>query len=105
MAFRSLDQIFYEKEHTKPIFNNLKILTVQNLFKYHCISEIFKIMKFRCPYSLYNNVRVSQRDTSLTVILPEKTNTFLYRAPQLWNTIHKRIVKTDTGLEVSVNLV
>ena len=104
-GLQKLGSNFYEKEHTKPIFNNLKILTVQNLFKYHCISEIFKIMKFRCPYSLYNNICVSQRDTSLTIVLPDKTDTFLYRASKLWNTIHKRIVKTDTGLEVSVSLV
>ena len=83
----------------------MKIQTVQNLFKYHCISEIFKIIKFRCPYPLYDSINVSKRDTSLTIILPEKTNTFLYRASQLWNTVHKRIVNTDTGLEVSVNLV
>ena len=96
---------FYQKEHTKPLFNNLKLLSVQNLFKYYCISEIFKIMKFRCPYQLYNSINVSSRDTSLTIILPEKTNTFLYVAAQLWNSIQKRIVKSDCGLETSVSLV
>ena len=104
-GLQKLGSNFYQKEHTKPIFNNLKILAVQNLFKYHCISEIFKIMKFRCPYSLFNSINVSKRDTSLTIILTVKTNTFLYRASQMWNTIHKRIVKTDVGLEASVNIV
>ena len=34
---------FYTKEHTKPIFNRLKLLTVQNLHKYHSVTELFKI--------------------------------------------------------------
>ena len=96
---------FYQKEHTKPLFNDLKLLSVQNLFKYYCISEIFKIIKFRCPYPLYDSINVSTRDTSLTIILPDKANTFLYVAAQLWNSIHKKIVKSDCGLETSVSLV
>jgi len=96
---------FHQKEHTKPLFNDLKILSAQNLFKYYCVSEIFKIMKFRCPYPLYNSICISNRDTSLTIILPEKTNTFLYAASQIWNTIHKRIVKSECGLETSVSIV
>ena len=85
--------------------NDLKLLSVQNLFKYYCVSEIFKIIKFRCPYPLYRSISVSTRDTSLTIILPEKTNTFLYIAAQIWNSIHKRLVKSDCGLETSVSLV
>ena len=30
----------HEKEHTKPLFSRLNILTTQGLFKYYCISEI-----------------------------------------------------------------
>ena len=96
---------FHQKEHTKPLLNDLKLLSVQNLFKYYCVSEIFKIIKFRCPYPLYRSISVSTRDTSLTIILPERTNTFLYRAAQIWNSIHKRLVKSDCGLETSVSLV
>ena len=79
---------FYEKEHTKPMFNRLNILTVQNLFKYHCITEIFKIMKFRTPYSLYELIRVSVRHSSYTIILPTKTETFIWKASKAWNTIY-----------------
>ena len=102
---QKLGGTFHQKEHTKPLFNSLEILTVQNLFKYHCISEIFKIMKFRCPYPLYKSIKISSRDSSLTIILPDKTNTFLYKGSLLWNTIHKKIVRSDTGLEVSVAVV
>ena len=75
------------------------------MFKYYCTSEIFKIMKFRCPYPLYDKINISNRDTSLTIILSEKNNTFLYVAAQIWNSIHKQIVKSDNGLETSVSLV
>ena len=95
----------YQKEHTKPLLNDLKLLSVQNLFKYYCISELFKIMKFRCPYPLYENINISNRDTSLTIILPQKSNTFLYIAAQIWNSIYKRIMNSDNGLETSVSLV
>ena len=104
-GYQKLGSNFYQKEHTKPLLNDLQLLTVQNLFKYQCISEIFKIMKFRCPYQIYNSINISARDTSLTIILPEKNKTFLYIAAQIWNSIHKRIVKSDSGLETSVNLV
>ena len=33
------------------------------------------------------------------------TNTFLFVAAQLWNSVQKRIVKSDCGLETSVSLV
>ena len=96
---------YYQKEHTKPLFNERKILTVQGLYKYYCVSEIFKIIQSRCPYSLFENINLSKRDTSLNIILPEKSNTFLYKASQIWNAIHKRVLTTDKGLETSVNLV
>ena len=67
---QKLGTTFYEKEHTKPIFNGLRILTVQGLFKYHCINEFFKIIKFCTPYPLYEEISISQRDTSNVVILP-----------------------------------
>ena len=95
----------FEKEHTKPIFNRLKILTVQNLFKYHCISEFSKIIKYHCPYSLYEAINISNRTTSLTVILLNKSNTFLFTAAKLWNTVHKKILTSSNCLETSINLI
>ena len=96
---------YYEKEHTKPIFNRLRILTVQGLFKYHCINEFFKIIKFRTPYPLYEGISMSQRSTSNAVILPSKSNTFLYIAAHMWNQIHKRVLSSDKGIFTSVDLV
>ena len=54
---------------------------------------------------LFNSIHISNRDTSLNIILPEKKNTFLHTASLIWNTIHKSIVKSDSGLETSVSIV
>ena len=101
---QKLGSKYYMKEHTKPIFSRLKILTVQGLFKYHCIAEIFKIVQSRTPYPLYEAIAMSQRDTSNVIILPVKSNSFLYIAAQLWNSVHKRII-SEKGMCTSVNLV
>ena len=96
---------FYQKEHTKPIFNRLQILTVQALYKYFSITEIFKILKLRCPYSLFSSIATSKREASNTIILPEKSNTFFFRASQLWNSVQKRIILSNEGLSESINVV
>ena len=96
---------YHEKEHTKPIFNRLNILTVQALYKYHCISEIFKIIRFRCPYSLYESISISKRDTSNVILLPNKSNTFLYLASLMWNQVHKRIISSDKGICTPLNSI
>ena len=41
----------------------------------------------------------------MTIILPEKSKTFLYQASILWNIIHKKIIDTCKGIEASVNVV
>ena len=96
---------FYKKEHTKPIFNRLKLLAVQNLHKYHSVIEIFKIMKFRVPYSLYDLVNLSNRDTSYLIILPQPSPTFLYESSKMWNALHKSLIKFDNGFSTSVSSV
>ena len=98
-----LDKCHYEKEHTKPIFSRLKIMTTPNLYKYHCVNEFFKIIKFRRPYTLYESINLSNRDTSNVVILIKKSNTFLHEAAKLWNTLHKRILSPDKGLDTSLH--
>ena len=62
------------------------MLTVQNFYKYLCISEI---------YLLYSTIISSKRDTSNVIILPRKTNMFLYIASKLWNSILKRILNEN----------
>ena len=80
-----LGQEFFEREHTKPIFTEQKLLTVHNLYRYHCILECFKILKFRTPISMYGIFHRSQRKEDL-LITPSPTIQFTYMASKLWNT-------------------
>ena len=95
---------FYCKEHTKNLFNNNKIMTVQNLYNYHACIEMFKIIKFRLPISLYSLINVSGRN-SLLLILPEKTSQFMYKASFLWNTAYKRMLTRDHDTSTKLSFV
>ena len=102
---QKLGNLYYQKEHTKPIFNRLQLLSVQSLFKYFSISELYKIIKFRSPYSLYEQINISKRETSFTIILPTKTESFLYKASKLWNDIYKKIFDLKVGLCTPVDSI
>ena len=67
------------------------------------------MLKFRTPYCLFKSIRLSCRDHSKTIILPEKSNTFLYKAYILWNLTNKRLLSVTSGyqseFDVPLNLV
>ena len=87
-----LGSSFYMMEHTKPLFNEFLLKTVQNLYNYYCILEIFKIMKFHTPIALYSKITLSKRGYNLTIILPTPSHHFLYKASVLWNKINKKLI-------------
>ena len=89
---------FYEKEHTKPLFTSKKILTVQNLYAYHCTLEIFKVLKFRIPVGLLESFNISKRKPSL-LLTPDPSIYFLYKSARLWNNYKK--VLLDESLDFS----
>ena len=55
---QKLENSFYEKEHSRPIFNEKCIMTVHNLYVYHCSNETLKIMKYRTPISMFNVLKL-----------------------------------------------
>ena len=81
----------YSKEHVKPLLNYQKILAVGNRYTYHSIIELFKIMKFRTPYSISEKLNISKRKVILYLPSKNKQN-ILYSAPQMWNTIHNHLI-------------
>lgn len=78
---------FYCKEHTKTLFNDQKILTLRNIYDYQFCTEIFKILKFRTPYDLFEKLESSQRNDGLRLILPQLAGEFIYNGSKLWNTV------------------
>ena len=81
-----LGKEFYTKEHTKPLFNQHGIFVVQNLYYYHSILSIFKILKTHIPISLYSCFTKSQRKAAL-LVMPQHSHHFVYKASSLWNEV------------------
>ena len=90
---------FYKREHSKPLFNNNSIMNVRNLHIYHCSNEIFKILKYRTPISMYELFETSNRignDTLLVTRQPSKY--FFYVGSLIWNVVRKLIKIFDFSL-------
>ena len=90
----------YSKEHTKPLFKKHEILSVYNLYPYHCLLELYKILKFRVPHCLFGlfNLLPNQSGRNLTIKLPSNSlqcqkQTFIYKSTILWNKFHKELLK------------
>ena len=96
----NLDNAFYCKEHTKPLFKENSILTIHNLYKYHIIFEIFKIIKTRIPTSSFEQFNMSPRNNGNIVILGPYSDQFFFLGAKLWNTIVKRIIPHSDILSI-----
>ena len=90
----------YSKEHTKPLFNSHNILTVHNLYVYHSLLELYKILKFRTPYCVYElflgSSEVRHSDLILhipLVLLHCQRQSFIHQASILWNKFYKKLLE------------
>ena len=55
---------YYLKEHTKPLFNQKKLLTVHNLYKYMAVNEIGKTITTKKPSVIYESFHLSDRNNN-----------------------------------------
>ena len=113
---RTIDQHRAERshclEHTKPLFNENSLLTLQNLYTYHIFMESCKTLKFCTPSSISNLFQFSPRSEKLLLMLPKvklevtKQN-FVFRASKIWNDLKDKIFSkskpTKTGLIIPGN--
>ncbi len=74
---------FFEREHSKPLFKKLNILSIHNLYSYHCFMELLKILKFRSPPSMYAKFNISERKPTLLLINSPSDN-FMHKSDQIW---------------------
>ena len=87
-----LDGKFFSKEHSKPLFIKNKIITLYNLYLLHSISELYKILRFRTPISMYGLFNLSSRPGKDTLLLsPFQSNTFIYKAGVSWNFVRQKL--------------
>ena len=92
----------YSRDHTKPLFKKHEILTVHNLFVYHILLELYKILKFRTPYCMYDliNPYTSSRG-GIYFRVPEvnispQQRSFSYQSIHLWNKLYKKLITPFT---------
>lgn len=98
---QKLDESFFEKEHTKPIFKQLGILSIHNLYTYHCLMEVFKILKLRTPISLYSKYNMSIRKPT-TIISSFPSNSFISKSTIMWNTLSQKLKVLDYSEKISM---
>ena len=94
-----LGQEHYEKDHTKPLLNKHNLMTVHNLYVYHCSMDTFKTLKYRIPISLYSLYLLSNRKEAF-LITPLPNSQFIYNASKIWNTIRETIAKSDLSISI-----
>ena len=97
----------FDLEHTKPLFNEYKIMSLHNLYSYHIFMETFKIMKFFVPSFLNKALKPCPRNNKLTLIIPlvkldVSQQNFEFKAVKIWNTykefVFNKCVPINTGI-------
>ena len=99
---QKLGKDFYEKEHTKPLFKENRLLTVHNLYKYTCLMEMFKINRLESPNSLLNLFQISSRRPDYFTT-PTPSTSFIYQSSNIWNSC--RNTSSEISFRVSTNVV
>ena len=85
----------YSKEHTKQLFNSNNLLTVSNLHNYFTLTELYKVLKFRTPYSVFSKFVISDRKNMLIlnkVKLDKRKSHFVFNAAVMWNQITRFLI-------------
>ena len=88
--------------HPKPLFHSYNLLTIHNLYKYHCIIELFKVIKLRTPMSIYELMKRSERRENYFISLPP-SSLFDYQASNCWNKCRKS--NSEIDFTTSIKLI
>ena len=96
-----LGERLYCKEHSKPLFKSQNIMTVHNIYNYHCLMEVFKILKLRTPISLFSQYNISNRKETL-LLTPLPNTDFIYNSAVLWNSLRTKLNITDFSVNISL---
>ena len=90
-----------KKVGKRPIFNKNKILSLKNLYYYHSVFEIFKILKFKSPYAIFNQFIISNcTSKELLLLTPRQNDTYLSISSVLWNKCTKFIFSKPSLTEI-----
>ena len=83
-------------EHSKPLFNDNKLLTLHHLYIYHTFLELFKVLKFQSPISISELFAFSRRHSNMLLILPKVKNetlkqNFVFQSSSIWNKLIEKL--------------
>ena len=95
-----LGEDFYMREHTKPLFKHHNVLALQNLYTYHTLMEVSKILKLRSPISLHDQFNISTRKET-TIITSTPAGNFVSRSSYLWNKVAPKLKLVDYCFSIS----
>ena len=81
----------YSLEHTKPIFNKPKLLSLNNLYVQRPLAELIKILKSHTPISMFKFLQFCPRSHHYRLLIPKhnlgiSSNNFFINTTILWNT-------------------
>ena len=94
---------FYRLEHSKPLFNNNGILTIHNIYNYHTLLSVCKILKFHSPIAIYSLFKTSKRKETL-LITSQQVGPFVHNGSSLWN-IFRRLPEGSEVRDFSQSIV
>ena len=101
LSDQTLGEEYFQLEHCKPLFKKHGILALSNLYTYHTFMEVFKILKLRCPISLFEYFKISPRkETNLITSFP--THNFISRGTAIWNIIAPKLKLLDYSHNLSL---
>ena len=88
----------YCLEHTKPIFNEYKVLNLSNIYVHQSFMELFKVLKNHTPVSIFNLFTLGTRDTNVLLQIPKRflnisKNNFVSKSSVLWNSLISKILE------------
>ena len=98
----------YELEHTKPLFNEHNILSLNNLYKYHSFMEFFKLLKYKEPLSVSKLLIKSTRAQIVTLSLPninldKSKQNFVFSGSLNWNNLVEHVFEKCVPLSSGPN--
>ena len=74
------------------------------MYHYFCTVDVFKILKFRQLITLYEMYQLSHCETSLTLILPERSGQFIYKSALAWNSVYRSALeKPNSDLTTKIS--
>ena len=78
----------YSLEHTKPIFNEHKILNLSNLYVHQIFLTSYKVMKDHTPIAIHDMFKINSQDNLFklpSVCLNLSQYNFVNRCSLIWN--------------------